>query len=156
MPHGQRFDESMSCGEICPGAEEKPGLVAQKVRDPQNAADGENYGLEAQGSYRLGTNWQFSGSAALLHTRYLGVGGVFTSLDIDGRAQPFAPGYEASAAIEYHLPSGWFARLDSHAIDNFYYYTLPVDSRHAGMSYLRAAQRASRSQRYPTRSRRSP
>ena len=131
MPHGQRFDESMSCGEICPGAEEKPGLVAQKVRDPQNAADGENYGLEAQGSYRLGTNWQFSGSAALLHTRYLGVGGVFTSLDIDGRAQPFAPGYEASAAIEYHLPSGWFARLDSHAIDSFYYYTSDAQTSHS-------------------------
>jgi iron complex outermembrane receptor protein len=46
----------------------------------QNAADGENYGWESQGSYRLGANWQFSGSAALLHTRYLGVGGAFTSL----------------------------------------------------------------------------
>jgi outer membrane receptor for ferric coprogen and ferric-rhodotorulic acid len=97
----------------------------------QNAADGENFGLEAQGSYRLGTRWQFSGSAALLHTRYLGVGGVFTSLDIDGRAQPFAPGYEASAAIEYHLPSGWFARLDSHALDSFYYYTSDAQTSHS-------------------------
>jgi iron complex outermembrane recepter protein len=97
----------------------------------QNAADGENFGWEAQGSYRLGTNWQFSGSAALLHTRYLGVGGVFESLDIDGRAQPFAPGYEVSAAIEYHLPSGWFARLDSHALDSFYYYTSDAQTSHS-------------------------
>jgi iron complex outermembrane receptor protein len=97
----------------------------------QNAADGENFGLEAQGSYRLGTNWQFSGSAALLHTRYLGVGGVFASLDIDGRAQPFAPGYQVSAAIEYHLSSGWFARLDSHALDSFYYYTSDAQTSHA-------------------------
>ena len=34
MPHGQRFDETMSCGEIYRAAEEKPGLFAQKVRDP--------------------------------------------------------------------------------------------------------------------------
>ena len=34
MPHGQRFDESMSCGKICRAAEEKPGLFALKVRDP--------------------------------------------------------------------------------------------------------------------------
>ncbi len=67
----------------------------------QNAADGENFGLESQGSYRLDEHWQLSGSAALLHTRYLGVSGVFQSLAIDGRAQPFAPGYELSAAVEY-------------------------------------------------------
>jgi iron complex outermembrane receptor protein len=89
----------------------------------QNAADGENFGLEAQGSYRLDAHWQFSGSAALLHTRYLGVGGTFDSLAIDGRAQPFAPNYELSAALEYQTPQGWFARLDSHALGSFYYYT---------------------------------
>ncbi len=97
----------------------------------QNASNGENYGLESEGSYRLGTRWQFSGSAALLHTRYLGVGGEFSSLDIDGRAQPFAPGYEFSAAIEYHHPSGFFLRLDSHAIDSFYYYTSDAQTSHS-------------------------
>ena len=97
----------------------------------QNAADGENFGFESQGSYRLGTRWQFSGSAALLHTRYLGVDGVFTSLGIDGRAQPFAPGYEVSGAIEYREPGGWFARLDSHALDSFYYYTSDAQTSHS-------------------------
>jgi outer membrane receptor protein involved in Fe transport len=56
---------------------------------------------------------------------------VFESLDIDGRAQPFAPGYELSAAIEYHLPRGWFARLDSHAIDSFYYSASDAQISHA-------------------------
>jgi len=97
----------------------------------QNAADGENYGFESEGSYRLGEHWQLSGSAALLHTRYLGVSGVFTSLDIDGRAQPFAPNYEFSLALEYHASNGWFARLDSHAIDSFYYYTSDAQSSHS-------------------------
>jgi iron complex outermembrane recepter protein len=97
----------------------------------QNAAAGENYGLESEGSYRLGSRWQLSGSAALLHTRFLGVGGVFSPLDIDGRAQPFAPGYEVSAAIDYHNPSGLFVRLDSHAIDSFYYYTSDAQTSHS-------------------------
>jgi iron complex outermembrane receptor protein len=97
----------------------------------QNAADGENLGFESEGSYRLGQRWQLSGSAALLRTRYLGVGGQFESLGIDGRAQPFAPGYEVSAAVEYSAPGGWFARLDSHAIDSFYYYTSDSQTSHA-------------------------
>ena len=60
---------------------------------------------------------------SLLRTRYLGVTGLFGALDLDGRAQPFAPGYKLSAALEYRHPAGWFARLDASAIDSFYYYT---------------------------------
>jgi outer membrane receptor protein involved in Fe transport len=89
----------------------------------QNASNGENYGLEGEASYRLGSRWQISGSASLLRTRYLNVSGLFSSLDLDGRAQPFAPGYKLSAAVEYHHPAGWFARLDASAMDSFYYYT---------------------------------
>jgi len=108
----------------------------------QNAANGENFGLESEGSYRLGPAWQISGSGALLRTRYLGVSGVFTNLGIDGRAQPFAPGYEVSAAIEYHAPGGWFARLDSHALDSFYYYTSDAQtSRSYHLENLRLGNR---------------
>ncbi|MFI4913822.1 MAG: TonB-dependent receptor, partial [Steroidobacterales bacterium] len=111
----------------------------------QNAADGENLGLEGQGRYRLGTRWEFSGSAALLRTRYLGVSGGFAGLlaayggpDIDGRAQPFAPGYQFAAAVEYHHPSGWFARVDANAVDSFYYYTSdPQTSRAHHLENLR-------------------
>jgi iron complex outermembrane recepter protein len=89
----------------------------------QNASNGENYGLEGEAAYRLNSRWQLSGSASLLRTRYLGVSGVFAGLGIDGRAQPFAPSYKLSAAVEYHHPAGWFARLDASAIGSFYYYT---------------------------------
>jgi iron complex outermembrane receptor protein len=87
----------------------------------QNASNGENYGLEGEAAYRLNSRWQLSGSASLLRTRYLGVSGVFAGLGIDGRAQPFAPSYKLSAAVEYHHPAGWFARLDASAIGSFYY-----------------------------------
>ncbi len=89
----------------------------------QNGSDGENYGLEGEATYHFDDRWLISGSASLLRTRYLGAAGLFASLGIDGRSQPFAPGYKLSAALEYHHPAGWFARLDASAIDNFYYYT---------------------------------
>ena len=89
----------------------------------QNASNGENYGLEGEAAYRLNSRWQVSSSLSLLRTRYLGVSGVFAGLDIDGRAQPFAPGYKLSAALEYSHPAGWFARLDASALGSYYYYT---------------------------------
>ena len=89
----------------------------------QNASSGENYGLEGEAKYRLGGRWEISGSISLLRTRYLNATGIFSSLDLDGRAQPFAPAYKLSAAVEYHHPAGWFARLDASAVDSFYYYT---------------------------------
>jgi iron complex outermembrane recepter protein len=89
----------------------------------QNASNGENYGFEGEAAYRLDDRWQVSGSASLLHTRYVGVSGSFASLGIDGRAQPFAPSYKLSAAVEYRHPTGWFARLDASALGSFYYYT---------------------------------
>jgi iron complex outermembrane receptor protein len=96
----------------------------------QNASNGENYGLEGEASYRLG-RWQISGSASALRTRYLGVAGAFAGLGLEGRAQPFAPGYKLSAAVEYHHPTGWFGRLDASAIDSFYYYTSDPQSSSA-------------------------
>src|SRR6266851_3341399 len=89
----------------------------------QNASNGENYGWEGEAAYRLNSRWQLSGSASLLHTRYVGVSGSFAGLGLDGRAQPFAPSYKLSAAAEYSHPAGWFARLDVSAIGSFYYYT---------------------------------
>jgi iron complex outermembrane receptor protein len=89
----------------------------------QNASSGENYGAEGEVAYRLGSRWRLSGSGSWLRTRYLGVSGVFADLNIDGRAQPFAPSYKLSAAVEYTHPAGWFARLDAMAMGSFYYYT---------------------------------
>jgi iron complex outermembrane recepter protein len=89
----------------------------------QNASKGENYGLESEVSYRIDSRWQISGSGSLLRTRYMDVGGLFSTLDLDGRAQPFAPSYKVSAAVEYHHPTGLFARFDVSAIGSFYYYT---------------------------------
>jgi iron complex outermembrane receptor protein len=89
----------------------------------QNASEGENYGLESEVSYRIDSHWQISGSGSLLRTRYMDVSGLFSTLGLDDRAQPFAPSYKVSGAMEYHDPTGLFARLDATAIGSFYYYT---------------------------------
>jgi iron complex outermembrane recepter protein len=105
----------------------------------QNASDGENLGLESEAAYRLDDRWQVSGTASLLHTRYIGVTGPFADLGLDGRAQPFAPGYKLSAALEYHHPYGWFGRLDASALGSFYYYTSDAQtSRAYNLENLRA------------------
>jgi iron complex outermembrane receptor protein len=107
----------------------------------QNASNGENYGLEGEAAYRRG-RWQFSGSGSLLRTSYLGVTGQFTALGLEGRAQPFAPGYKFSAAVEYRHPAGWFARLDASAIGSFYYYTSDAQtSRSYHLENLRVGYR---------------
>jgi iron complex outermembrane receptor protein len=89
----------------------------------QNASNGENYGLEGEAGYRIDGRWRISSSGSLLRTRYLGLTGLFAGLGLDGRAQPFAPGYKLSVSVEYQHPAGWFARLDASAIDSFYYST---------------------------------
>jgi iron complex outermembrane recepter protein len=87
--------------------------------------------VRGEASYRLNSRWQISGSGSLLRTRYLDVSGFSAGLDIDGRAQPFAPGYKLAAAVEYHDPNGWFARVDASAIGSFYYYTSDAQTSRA-------------------------
>ena len=108
----------------------------------QNASNGENYGLEGEAAYRLSERWQFGGSGSVLRTRYLGVSGVFRGLGLDGRAQPFAPGYKLSATLEYQHPAGWFGRADASAIGSFYYYTSDAQTSSAyNVENIRAGYR---------------
>ncbi len=87
----------------------------------QNAAHGENAGFEGEAHYQASRELTFSGTLALLRTRYLGYD--FDGINLSGRAQAFAPGYQASLAIEYLTRSGASVRLDEQAVDRFFYYT---------------------------------
>ncbi len=108
----------------------------------QNASNGENYGLEGEVAYHLSERWQVGGSGSVLRTRYLGVSDVFGALGLDGRAQPFAPGYKLSATLEYHHPAGWFGRADATAVGSFYYYTSDAQTSSAhNVENIRAGYR---------------
>ncbi len=116
--------ENMQVYSSCQLQQDNPATF---VFFTQNASHGENYGLESQAQWRISPRWQLSGSAGLLHTRYLGYDAQAIAcpgqapLSLDGRAQSFAPEYQFSAALSYAHPSGLFARIDSSATDGFYF-----------------------------------
>ena len=84
-----------------------------------NAARGENYGVE--GTLR----WQFTPAflldlrGAILETRYLGY--EFGERDLDGREQAHAPQYQFDVGGEYQGANGFFARVDFAGLDDFYF-----------------------------------
>jgi outer membrane receptor protein involved in Fe transport len=86
-----------------------------------NAAHGENYGLEAAVRWQAATSVQLGGTLGLLQTRYLGyqVGGAV----LDGRQQAHAPPYQLSLFAEYRHPTGLTLRVDTQSVDAFYYDT---------------------------------
>jgi iron complex outermembrane recepter protein len=84
-----------------------------------NAARGENYGVEATLRWRLSSPWLIDLRAALLETRYLGY--QFGDRNLDGREQAHAPQYQFDLGVEYHGASGMFARIDFAGLDDFYF-----------------------------------
>ena len=84
-----------------------------------NAAHGDNVGLESELSWRPQPHWQLAATAALQDTRYLGY--VNDGLDLRGRAQAFAPGWQASLSAAYQHPSGAYARADLQSQAGFYF-----------------------------------
>ena len=84
-----------------------------------NAAHGDNIGLESELSWRPRPRWQLAATAALQDTRYLGY--VNDGLDLRGRAQAFAPAWQASLSAGYQHPSGAYARADLQSQAGFYF-----------------------------------
>jgi outer membrane receptor protein involved in Fe transport len=84
-----------------------------------NAAHGDNLGVEAQLRWHVRPGWMLSATTAVQNTRYLGY--VNDGLDLRGRGQAFAPPWQASVSAGYEHPSGAFARADFEAQDGFYF-----------------------------------
>lgn len=86
-----------------------------------NAARGENYGFESSLHWRPLPRWQFEGSLALQHTRYLAF--ELPDATVQGRAQAFAPAYQVALAASWRSPQGPYVRFDASAQDRFYFST---------------------------------
>jgi outer membrane receptor protein involved in Fe transport len=93
-----------------------PTNPATYVYYTDNAAAADNIGMEAEWRWRPAPRWQLAGSGALQRTRFIGNG-----LAPDGRAQPYAPGWQLAANVGYEHPAGPYARLDVQAQDGFYF-----------------------------------
>ena len=84
-----------------------------------NAASGNNYGLEAEARFQLSPSWRLYASLGLLQTEFDDF--QTAERDLSGRAQAHAPNYQLNLAGEYRSAAGYFVRADFFAQDSFYF-----------------------------------
>jgi outer membrane receptor protein involved in Fe transport len=110
----RRKDQQVPTGEQL-----EPGNPLSFVLFTDNAARGENYGVEATLRWQPVPAWLLDLRAALLETQYLGY--EFGDRNLDGREQAHAPQYQYDLGVEYHGARGLFARIDFAGLDDFYF-----------------------------------
>ncbi len=81
-----------------------------------NAEEAELYGLEFETSIALSPSLDFIGSIGWTHARLTDYVDPVTGRDLSGVTPPFVPEFDALAALDYHLDSGFFARLEMLAL----------------------------------------
>ena len=91
-----------------------------------NASRGYNYGVETSLRWQMTSQWDVNASLGLLRTRYQDYDQGGTMLP--DRAQAHAPDYQAALGVGWHHPTGWVARADVSALDNFYFDVPPNDT----------------------------
>ncbi|WP_116368631.1 TonB-dependent receptor [Parahaliea mediterranea] len=85
-----------------------------------NAAEGENYGLEAEADWVVSERLSVYAHVGLLETEfkdYVNAAGD----DLSGRDQAHAPGYQYATGARYTFGGGFYARLDLEGKDDFYF-----------------------------------
>jgi outer membrane receptor protein involved in Fe transport len=110
----RREDQQVQTGEQL-----VPGDPLTFVQYTDNAAAGENYGMEATLQWRPVAPLLLDLRAALLETRYIDY--VFGDRNLDGREQAHAPKYQYDLGVEYHGARGAFVRVDFAGRDDFYF-----------------------------------
>ncbi len=95
----------------------------------QNAAGGVNSGLEFEADWQVADRWRLFGSLGLLHTEYRDFlsfthagadpeNGI--PVDMSGRDQAHAPGYQYTAGVEFEPATDWLIQVDLEGKDRFY------------------------------------
>jgi outer membrane receptor protein involved in Fe transport len=105
--------------QVPAGEQIEPGNPLSFVLYTDNAARGENYGVEGTLSWRPAPSLLLDLRAAMLRTGYLGY--RFGERNLDGREQAHAPEYQYDLGLEYSNARGWFTRVDFAGLDDFYF-----------------------------------
>jgi iron complex outermembrane receptor protein len=105
--------------QVPTGEQLEPGNPLSFVLYTDNAARGENYGVEGTLRWRLIPAVLLDLRGAILETQYLGY--QFGDRNLDGREQAHAPQYQFDVGTEYRGPAGFFARIDFAGLDDFYF-----------------------------------
>lgn len=85
----------------------------------ENAARGENFGVESQLGWRPTPSLRLTGTVGLLKARFTDY--VLDGRDLSGRDAPHAPNYQLGLTAEWRSPQGWFAQVEGQAVDAFYF-----------------------------------
>ncbi|MEM8548010.1 MAG: TonB-dependent receptor [Pseudomonadota bacterium] len=84
-----------------------------------NAATGENLGLEIASTWRANRWLELYGNLGLLDVTFDEF--VTPEVDLSGREQAHAPSYSAALGARVATENGWFGRLDVVAVDAFFF-----------------------------------
>lgn len=84
-----------------------------------NAAKGENYGVEASLGWRPVRALRLGATLGLLQARFIDY--TLDGRDLGGRDAPHAPNYQLGLSAEWRSTRGWFAQVDGQAVDGFYF-----------------------------------
>ncbi len=98
----------------------RPGMGPEFIDFVDNAANGENYGLEVELNWQFNEQLQLFGALGLLQTTvedYVTPDGV----DISGRDQAHAPNYQFNLGANYAITTQWQARIELEGKDAFYF-----------------------------------
>ena len=91
-----------------------------------NAAKGENYGLEAELDWKLNSELRLTSSLGLLNSTftdytYVDPNDTSKTISLDGREQAHAPNYQYSIGGEYAFAANWIASANIEGKDAFYF-----------------------------------
>jgi iron complex outermembrane recepter protein len=103
------------------------GIAGSYIFITDNASSGTNTGLEASLRWQATDRIELGGAVGLLRSRYSGYRSE--DVDISDRDQPHAPEYQLSLHAAWRSPTGWMARADFVAIDDYYFDVPPADQR---------------------------
>ena len=84
-----------------------------------NAARGDNLGVESELGFAPRRGLRLAATLGLLRARFIDY--MLEGRDLGGRASPHAPDYQLGISASWHSLQGWFAELDAHATDSYYF-----------------------------------
>jgi outer membrane receptor protein involved in Fe transport len=112
--YSQRRDAQVKSSVAIPGGDFEDSIV--------NAAQGKNYGLEADFDWLMSQNFRLFGAVGLLRAEFNEYENPdISSNDIEGRRQAHAPNYQFTLGGEYYLTPNLTLRGNMEGKDDFYF-----------------------------------
>ncbi len=114
--YGKRKDQQVKSSFVIPRADGS----TEFVDFIDNAAEGKNYGLEAEVDWLPADDWHLFANLGLLRTsfdKYTDPNGI----DVEGRDQAQSPRYQFAVGGDYYINDNWSVQASVEGKDGFYF-----------------------------------